>query len=65
MIHLYAERYCGRGGHIREELEQLYGDLEQEGFDLISPAKEGGLALPRRMELMMAVNRMRTLRVLP
>lgn len=65
IIHLYESRYCGRGENIRDELERLYNHLEREGFDLISPRMEGGLALPRIQEVMMAINRMRSLKVLP
>jgi predicted ABC-class ATPase len=64
-IHLYESRYCGRGENIREELDRLFADLEREGFDLISPRLEGDLALPRIQEVVMAINRMRSLKVLP
>ncbi len=64
IIHLYETRYCGRGESIGEELETLFADLEREGFNLISPRMEGGLALPRIQEVMMAINRMRSLKVL-
>jgi len=65
IIHLYESRYCGRGKHLRDELEALFADLEREGFDLVAPRLEGGLALPRIQEVAMAINRMRSLKVLP
>ena len=34
-----------------------------EGLDILSPFKAGNLARPRRYEVAMAVNRMRTLAV--
>jgi len=64
IIHLYESRYCGRGESIRDELETLFAHLEQQGFQLIAPRMEGGLALPRIQEVMMAVNRMRSLKML-
>jgi len=65
IIHLYELRYCGRGEHLRDELERLYADLDREGFNLVAPRLEGGLALPRLQEVAMAINRMRSLEVLP
>jgi predicted ABC-class ATPase len=63
IIHLYESRYCGRGEHLRDELERLFADIHTEGFDLVSPRLEGGLALPRLQEVAMAINRMRSLRI--
>lgn len=65
IIHLYESRYCGRGTHLRDELETLFTDLEREGFHLVAPRLEGGLALPRIQEVAMAINRMRSLKILP
>lgn len=46
---------------LRHEIEQL----EQRGFDLITPYPMGKLALPRLQELVGVVNRMRLLKLRP
>jgi predicted ABC-class ATPase len=46
---------------LRYEIEEM----EQQGFDLITPYPMGKLALPRLQELVAVVNRMRLLKLRP
>ena len=58
------DRYMGPGKNLREMLDQLYKDIENQGLDLLSPLKPGNLALPRRYEIACAINRMRSLEMI-
>jgi len=46
-------------------LERVLGQLQQRGFDTITPYPMGKLALPRLQELVAVVNRMRMLKLEP
>ena len=63
LIHYYSERYGGRGGALREGLEQVFEDLRSRGFDVLGTTKGGNWAMPRMHEAAAAINRMRTLRI--
>lgn len=48
---------------LEQALARLVKDLDAGGLDILSPFKVGNLARPRRYEVAMALNRMRTLSV--
>jgi len=50
---------------IRELTEEMYRDIKSEGLDILPYRYKGLLALPRKFEFLAAVNRMRTLKVVP
>ncbi|MBO8127429.1 MAG: ABC-ATPase domain-containing protein [Firmicutes bacterium] len=65
-IIFYAKRYLDGSRSIREGIELVMQDIEREGLDVISPYKgqhPGDYALPRRHEVIAALNRLRTLKV--
>ena len=62
-IHRMATRGFPDGLTLEQALARLMDDLDSEGLDILSPFKVGNLARPRRYEVAMAVNRMRTLAV--
>ena len=62
-IHRMATRCFPDDLTLEQALAWLMDDLDSEGLDVLSPFKVGNLACPRRYEVAMAVNRMRTLAV--
>ena len=62
-IHRMATRCFPDDRTLEQALARLMDDLDSEGLDILSPFKAGNLARPRRYEVAMAVNRMRTLAV--
>ncbi len=62
-IHHMATRYFGDDLTLEQALDRLMEDLDAGGLEILSPFKVGNLARPRRYEVAMAVNRMRTLSV--
>ena len=62
-IHRMATRCFPDDLTLEQALALLMDDLDSEGLDILSPFKAGNLARPRRYEVAMAVNRMRTLAV--
>ncbi|MBH8597724.1 ABC-ATPase domain-containing protein [Thermoactinomyces sp. CICC 10523] len=52
---------------LRELIDEVFAELKQQGFDAISPYRRGhhpgDLALPRKLEVAGAVNRLRSLEV--
>ena len=62
-IHRMATRCFPDDLTLEQALARLMDDLDSEGLDILSPFKAGNLARPRRYEVAMAVNRMRTLAV--
>ena len=62
-IHRMATRYLKDDLTLEQALARLTKDLDAEGLDILSPFKVGNLARPRRYEVAMAVNRMRTLAI--
>ena len=62
-IHRMATRCFADDLTLEQSLARLMDDLDSEGLDVLSPFKVGNLARPRRYEVAMAVNRMRTLAV--
>ncbi len=62
LIHLLGQR-MSRGGEMTAGLEELLAEVRESGLDLLSPWPVGDLALPRLLEAVQAVNRMRTLKM--
>ena len=62
-IHRMATRCFPDDLTLEQALARLLDDLDSEGLDILAPFKAGNLARPRRYEVAMAVNRMRTLAV--
>ena len=62
-IHRMATRCFPDDLPLEQALARLMDDLDSGGLDILSPFKAGNLARPRRYEVAMAVNRMRTLAV--
>ncbi|MND04229.1 hypothetical protein D3C83_244050 [compost metagenome] len=51
---------------LKQLVDELYERIEEKGLDAISPffgQHPGDLALPRKLELAAAVNRLRTLSI--
>lgn len=62
-IHHLATRCFRDGLTLEQALARLAKDLDAGGLDILSRFKVGNLARPRRYEVAMAINRMRTLSV--
>lgn len=63
---LYATRYVDGQRTLRDVLDKMYQDIENEGLDVVSPFRgqhPGDLARPRLLEVAAAINRMRTLQI--
>jgi len=65
IIHFMAEHYVAgnKGIDLRTAVERAMQDMGENGLDMLVPYKSGNLALPRRFEVLAAINRMRTLRI--
>jgi hypothetical protein len=63
MIHYYAQRYLEQSASLKEGMELVMRDIEEQGLDCLLPYKVGDLAMPRPCEVAGAINRMRTLQV--
>ncbi|MCP4397734.1 MAG: ABC-ATPase domain-containing protein [bacterium] len=61
IILYYSRQYAGGEQSLRRGLERVFADLEQQGFDLLSPRKLGSYAMPRIFEVAAAINRLRSL----
>ncbi|MBN1457535.1 MAG: isopentenyl-diphosphate delta-isomerase, partial [Sedimentisphaerales bacterium] len=61
IILYYSRHYAGREYSLREGLEHLFAELQQQGLDLLSSRKLGHYAMPRIFEVAAAINRLRTL----
>lgn len=61
----YAVRYMDGTATAAEVAERVMQDIEREGLDVLSKRKRGDYAAFRSLELLQAVNRMRTLRAKP
>ncbi|MDE4907381.1 ABC-ATPase domain-containing protein [Methanogenium marinum] len=57
----YAVRYMNGSATAAEVAERVMKDIETEGLDVLSSRKRGDYAAFRSHELLMAINRMRTL----
>ncbi|MBW1982892.1 MAG: ATPase, partial [Deltaproteobacteria bacterium] len=57
------DRYCDDARCLREMLALLERDLQERGLDVLSRQPLGEYALPRRLEIAAALNRLRGLRV--
>lgn len=62
-IRSYAERYAAQGFPLREGLEKILTEVDQEGLDVLSHRQFRDLARPRIFEVAAAINRMRSLRI--
>ena len=62
-IHHMATRHFPDDLALEQALARLMDELDSKGLDVLSPFRVGNLARPRRYEVAMAVNRMRTLTV--
>ena len=58
IIYYYAIKYAS-SKNIVEGLKCVFRDIEEKGLDILSPYKEGELALPRIFEVAAAINRIR------
>ena len=58
IIHYYAIKYAS-SENIVEGLKRVFRDIKERGLDILSPYKEGELALPRIFEVAAAINRIR------
>jgi len=63
IIYYYAKNFLHTTPSIYLGLKKVLEQIEEQGFDVISPYKPGNLALPRIYELAGAINRMRTLSI--
>jgi len=63
IIHYAARRFFDGTQTLCDVLDILYHELQQKGLDTLLPYRVGNLALPRKLEVAQAINRMRTLRV--
>lgn len=63
IIHYLSNKYVNKNLNLRDCISRVMRDLEEEGFDLLSPFKLGNYAMPRIFEVAAAINRMRTLKV--
>ncbi len=57
----YAVRYMDGSATAADVIARVMKDLEEQGLDTLSPWKRGDYAAFRSPELLMAINRMRTL----
>lgn len=65
MMQELAKQQDGGSMTLRERIDRLYEKIGAQGLDVLSPYRgkhPGDLALPRKLELAAAVNRLRTLR---
>lgn len=65
-IYYISRKYADGAHSVREIVEMVSRDIEENGLDILSPFRNevyGGYALPRKFELAAAINRMRTLTV--
>ena len=66
IIHYAARKYINGRATLRQVLEQVEGDIENKGLDIISPyygQNPGDFARPRLLEVAAAINRLRSLSV--
>jgi len=59
----YASRYMDGKKSLRDVADRLAKDMEDSGTDVLAPHVTGDLACFRGIDLIQAINRMRTLRV--
>ena len=62
----YRKGYIDGKRSIKEIVEQIFSDVENKGLDIISPHRyghPGDYALPRKLEVAFAINRLRGLKV--
>ncbi len=65
LIHYLSQKYIDGQKTLSEALDAAYEDLSRGGLDILLPYRTGNLAMPRKLEVAQAINRMRSLRVAP
>lgn len=63
IIHYAAEHTINATTTLSEAIDQTFDDLAKHGLDALLPYRTGNLALPRPLEVIQAINRMRTLKI--
>lgn len=63
ILYYYSKKYVNGKKTLQEGLLALMQELQEKGFDILSPRKAGDYALPRIFEVAAAINRLRTLKV--
>lgn len=66
MIRYIHNKLLKDSAPLHDVIDMLYRDIDEKGLDIISPyfgKHPGDLALPRKLELSAAINRMRSLQV--
>ncbi|TDT51341.1 ABC-ATPase domain-containing protein [Fonticella tunisiensis] len=66
MIRYIYNKLLKDSAPLHDVIDMLYRDIDEKGLDIISPyfgKHPGDLALPRKLELSAAINRMRSLQV--
>jgi hypothetical protein len=48
---------------LSEILDRVFDDLDRGGLDILLPTRVGNLAMPRKLDVAQAINRMRSLRI--
>ncbi len=63
LIHYAAQRHLDGTLPLSGILDRVFEDLTRGGLDILLPARVGNLAMPRKLDVAQAINRMRSLRV--
>jgi len=63
IIHYVAKHTLNTTTSLTEAINQVFDDLSKNGLDVLLPFRVGNLALPRPLEVIQAINRMRTLKI--
>ncbi|MBW1658933.1 MAG: ABC-ATPase domain-containing protein [Deltaproteobacteria bacterium] len=63
LVHYASQRYLDRTMPLSEILDRVFDDLAQGGLDILLPTRVGNLAMPRKLDVAQAINRMRSLRI--
>lgn len=66
MIKYISDKFAGGACALSELVDRIYRLVDEQGLDAVSPyfgKHPGDLAMPRRLELAAAINRLRTLKV--
>ena len=63
IIHYAAQKYVDGKKPISEILDAVFKDLSLNGLDILLPYRAGNLAMPRKLEVAQAINRMRSLHI--
>lgn len=58
-IHYFSQHFAANQQDVVHMVEEIYKLVEQNGLDLLTDFKIGSLALPRKFEVLAAINRIR------